>query len=99
MFFVLFWSGKDCLSASNYLGGSFINMTSTPAGLMLKLDSGLPTNCTGTPYDWMLIRAENKTMIALLLTMYTSGKKGAVVYTSGIMSSGFCEINQYDPVE
>jgi hypothetical protein len=96
---IIVFGGENCFSAVDYLQGNIINMTSGPSGLMLKLDSGVPTNCAGTPYGWMLIRAENKIMAAVVLTMYASGKRGATVYTTAVAAGGFCEINQFDPIE
>jgi hypothetical protein len=86
-------------AADTYIQGNVTNLTSIPGGLLIMLDSGVPTNCTGTPSGWMLIRAADKTMIAMALTMFAMGKKNAVVYTSGILGSGYCEIGQYDPTE
>ncbi len=86
-------------AADTYLTGNITNLTSTGGGLLIMLDSGIPVNCTGTPYNWLLIRAENKAMIALTLTMYSLGKKNATVYTNPVTPGSFCEINQYDPSE
>lgn len=97
--FLMVSGGKNCFAAANYLQGNIVNITSGPSGLMLMLDSGVPANCAGTPYGWMLIRAENKIMAAVVLTMYASGKRGATVYTTAVAAGGFCEINQFDPIE
>lgn len=100
VFFVLMALGsKSSFSAVDYLQGNIVDMTSTKSGLMLKIDSGFPGNCAGTPFGWMLIRSENKPMIALVLSMYAYGKRAAVVYTSPAVGGGFCEINQFDPIE
>ena len=90
---------RPTYAADVWLTGNVTNMTSHAGGLLLILDSGVPTNCQGTQYGWMLIKAENKVMIALLLTMYAMGKKTATVYTSAIGANAYCEINQFDPVE
>ena len=63
------------------------------------MDSGIPGNCQGTPYGWMLIKEANKTMISVTLTMWATGKRGATIYTAGIDSTGYCIINQLDPGE
>jgi len=97
--FVIVFGGANCFAATNHLQGNVVNITSGPAGLMLTLDSGVPSNCAGTPYGWMLIRAENKIMAAVVLTMYAYGKRGATVYTTAAAAGGFCEINQFDPIE
>jgi hypothetical protein len=89
-----------CYSADAYIGGNVTNITSIPAGLLVMLDSGTPTNCKISPYSWMLIKAENKTMIAVALAMFSMGNKGVVVYTNPPPGAGaFCEISQYDPIE
>ena len=86
-------------AADTYVVGNITNVTSYPGGMLIMMDNGVPTNCIGTPSGWMLIRSENKTMIAMALTMLAMGKRNAAVYTSGILSSGYCEIGQYDPTE
>lgn len=86
-------------AADHYLSGTIVNVTTTASGLMVMLDNGIPTNCQGTPYNWMLIKEENKTMISMVLAMWASGKKTATVYTAGITPGSYCEITQLDPVD
>lgn len=86
-------------AADHYLSGNIINVTATASGLMIMLDTGIPTNCQGTPYNWMLIKEENKTMISTALAMWASGKKTATVYTAGMSHGSYCEITQLDPSE
>lgn len=86
-------------AADHYLSGNIINVTTTANGLMIMLDTGIPTNCQGTPYNWMLIKEQNKTMTSLALAMWASGKKAATVYTAGIIPGSYCEIVQLDPVD
>lgn len=86
-------------AADNYLSGTIVNVTTTTSGLMVMMDTGIPTNCQGTPYNWMLIKEENKTMISMALAMWASGKKTATVYTAGIAPGSYCEIIQLDPVD
>ena len=64
---------------------------------MIRLDAGVPTNCTGTPYGWMLIREGNKTMVAAALMAWHTGNRGVTVYTDAITPGNFCHINQFDP--
>jgi hypothetical protein len=92
-------ASASCFAEDTYLSGTVTNLTSITSGILLKLDTGLPTNCIGSPWGWMLIRAENRPMTALLLTMYASGRKRATVYTVGVTQTGYCEISQYDPEE
>ncbi|UDF35480.1 UNVERIFIED_ORG: hypothetical protein LHJ69_23530 [Shinella sp. XGS7] len=86
-------------AADSYQHGNIYDTTSIAQGLMIRIESGPPGNCAGTPQGWMLIKSEHKAMMALALLMLASGKRGVVVYTMGIGSSGFCEINQLDPIE
>lgn len=86
-------------AADYYLSGNIINITTTTGGLMIMLDSGIPTNCKGTPYNWLLVKEENKTMISMALTMWASGKKGLTVYTAALNPGSYCEIIQIDPYE
>jgi hypothetical protein len=85
------------LAGPYYLGGNVSNMTTTAQGVYIMLDSGVPENCKGTPYGWMVIREANKTMAAAVLAMWASGRRGATVYTSGIDGTGYCIINQVHP--
>ncbi len=85
------------IAESNYLGGNFSNITSAGVGLMIMLDSGIPTNCAGTPYNWILIKEENKTMIALAMTMWAKKETCATVYTAPVGGSGYCTVTQLDP--
>lgn len=83
---------------SNYVRGTITSYTTTTDGLMLMTDGGIPTNCTGTPYGWLLIPEANKTMIATALTMLTTGNKTATFYTGGIVGpTSFCVIIQVEP--
>ncbi|MBT9495572.1 MAG: hypothetical protein IV107_25150 [Paucibacter sp.] len=86
-------------AADSYIGGTIVDTTSIPAGLMIRLDTGMPTNCANSPHGWMLIKSEHKAMLTLAMLMIATGKKGVVVYTNGVGSSGFCEIGQFDPFE
>lgn len=86
-------------AADYYLSGNVINITTTTSGLMIMLDSGIPTNCQGTPSNWMLIKEENKTMISMALAMWASGKKGLTVYTTTVNPGSYCELIQLDPNE
>ena len=96
---VLIAGGARAQVQDSYVTGTIIDTTSTPAGYLIRLDSGRPTNCNGAPFGWMLIKSENKTVMATAMMMFALGKKTATVYTIGIGSSGHCEVNQYDPVE
>lgn len=86
-------------AADHYLSGNIINITTTASGLMIMLDSGILTNCQGTPSNWMLIKEENKTMVSMALAMWGTGKKSIVVYTSPVKPGWYCEVTQLDPNE
>ena len=83
-------------AANNYRSGSIINISSTAQGLMIMLDSPVPDNCQGTPYNWLLIPEQNKTMISLTMALWLSGKKSFTVYTAN-RASGYCEVIQVHP--
>lgn len=87
----------EALAADSYLGGNISNITSHAGGLMVMLDTGVPTNCAGVGYDWMTIPEANKTMIATALLAWQLGR-GVTVYTNAL-SGGVCTINQFDPAE
>lgn len=92
-----------CVSANaevfpTYASGNISNTSSVKGGLIVMLDVGVPTNCTGSPYGWMLIPEANKAMMATALTMWITGKRAATVYTDGYTGNGFCVVNQIDPV-
>ena len=91
--------GAQAQVQAAYVTGTVVDTTSTPAGYLIRLDAGRPTNCNGAPYGWMLIKSENKAMMATAMLMFALGKKTATVYTTGIGPSGHCEVDQYDPVE
>jgi len=95
---VLAFSSQLANSAEHYQSGAIKNITSTPAGLMIMMDSGLPSNCEGTPFGWMLIEQKNTTMISVVLAAWASNNKSGTVYTSGRPNgTGYCIVNQFDP--
>jgi len=65
--------------------------------MLIMMDAGVPDNCQGTPYNWMLIEETHKTMLSVALAMWSTGKKSAVVYTTGLDGTGYCIIGQLDP--
>ena len=93
----IIFASTAVLSASHYKSGNIINITSYSAGMLIKLDSGAPANCLGTPNDWLLIKEENKTMISVALSMWATGKTWAIVYTDPYAGSGYCVVKQLDP--
>jgi hypothetical protein len=100
---ILFLSIALCFSsvsysAESYLTGNVVNITAVEQGMLIMLDTGVPTHCEGTPYNWMLIKQEHTVMISVTLAMWMSGRKTFTVYTKGRPSS-FCEVGQIDPAE
>lgn len=64
--------------------------TSNAQGLLVQVSGGLPTNCTGTPYGWILIPEANKTMVSLTLTAIAQNRQ-VKVFTNGIpQGQTFC---------
>jgi hypothetical protein len=85
-------------AADYYQYGRINNITTTTDGLMLTLDSGLPTRCTGTPYGWMLVPQASRTMVATVLALWLSGTREVTVYVNEyVAGNGYCTINQVDP--
>lgn len=83
----------------NYQHGNIKNLTAVTDGIMIMLDSGLPDNCLGTPYGWMLVKEEHQAITAVILSAWASGNKLGTVYTSGRENGkGYCLIDQYDPM-
>ncbi len=85
-------------SAESYQTGTITNITTLPEGVLLMLDAGPPTNCIGTPYNWMLVPEANKTMVAAVFMMWMSGQRRVTVYTATpYTGNGFCKLGQVDP--
>ena len=62
------------------------------------LDTGVPENCEGTPYGWMLIKQEYTSMSSVVLAVWTANKKSGTVYTTSRHNGvGYCIVNQFDP--
>jgi hypothetical protein len=87
------------LAADTHVSGTISNISGRTDGLLIMIDPDrkVPDNCTGTPYNWMLIPEDEKTMISVALTVWTMGR-GATVYTN-TRTSGYCIVNQIDPFE
>ena len=67
--------------------------------ILITVDAGVPTNCTGTFSGWMAITSASKLMQAFVTGLWMRGDaadKSMVFYTTGIGASGFCEISQID---
>jgi hypothetical protein len=87
-------------SAENYLYGHISNVTFSNDEIWIMLDTGVPTNCVGTPYNWMSIVAQDKAMQGFVLGLWMRGDESQVamtVYTTGKSASGMCLIASIDP--
>ncbi|ELV8553685.1 hypothetical protein QNE49_001318 [Vibrio fluvialis] len=100
----LFWClmlslfSMGSFAADGYLNGKIINLTVTTSGIMIMMDAGIPSNCAGTPYGWMLIKQEHTALTSVVLATWASGNKSGTVYTSGREEDvGYCLIHQFDP--
>jgi hypothetical protein len=85
-----------------YQFGRIINVTYVEDVMLIRLDTGLPGNCAGTPYGWMMIPSTSKPMIAFVTGLLLRGDLASIpvgVYTSGLGSAGYCQIGQIDPAE
>jgi hypothetical protein len=79
--------------------GHITRVTYVTDHLMIMLDSGPPADCSATPFGWMMVAAANKPMAAWVTGLWMRGTASQVaisVYTSGIDSTGFCQIYQLD---
>jgi hypothetical protein len=107
---VVFSAGLFCaptaLAASYSETGHIVAMSvvdgngGPPNGVVISLDSGLPDNCSGTPFGWMWVPAGSSVIAAYVLGLWLSGNAPSVsvtVYTSGLSSNGFCQVTQVQP--
>lgn len=86
-------------AAPNNISGTISGFTSvsvaagvpTP-GILVRISGGLPDNCIGTAYGWLLIPEANKAMMATAL-LAKATNKSVTVFTSGL-NGGFCTVIQ-----
>lgn len=82
----------------NYQFGKISDITVTAAGVMVKMDSGLPDNCAGTPFGWMLIEQKYTALTSVVLAAWAAQRMNGGVYTIGRPNgAGYCLIDQFDP--
>jgi len=82
---------------SHYISGTISNLTVTTQGIMIMVSGGLPDNCLGSPWGWMLIKQENTALTAVVLASWVKGSTQGTFYTSAAVSSRYCTVNQFDP--
>jgi hypothetical protein len=93
-------AGPSMAGPSHQLG-RINNITVAADDVLIKLDSGLPDNCAGTNFGWMLIPSTSKALKALVLALWARGDMSSTsvtAYTDALVGS-YCHINQIDPVE
>jgi hypothetical protein len=82
-----------------YVSGRINDVTSTTAGLMIRMDdNGVPTLCGNPANGWMLIPQSSSAMIGVFLSYWAAGKKNFVVYADPV-SGSYCTIGQLDPAD
>jgi len=83
----------------NYETGHITRVSFNTDYILITVDAGVPTNCTGTFSGWMAIPSASKVMQAFVTGLWMRGDaadKSMVFYTTGIGATGFCEISQID---
>lgn len=83
-----------------YQQGRIYDVTVAGNTMLIRLDTGIPDNCNGSPYGWMQVPEANKVMQSFVLGLWLRGDAAqttVVVYTSGVPAGGYCQINQIDP--
>lgn len=85
-------------AAESWQTGNIVDVSAVPQGMLIKLDTGLPTNCAGASYGWMLVPESNRVMVATTLALWLSGKRHVDVYTVPVVDS-LCVVNQVDARE
>lgn len=85
----------------NYQEGRITNVSVVGTSVLVMLDTGMPTNCTGSPNGWMEVTEDKKAMQSLVLGIWMRGTAAAVnvtVYTDARTGGGWCKITQIDPI-
>jgi hypothetical protein len=79
--------GASSVATAADVTGRISQVSSLPEGLLLMLEAGsIPSNRSGTPYNWLLIPEGNKTMIAVALLAQAEGRT-VTVYSSGVFAT------------
>jgi hypothetical protein len=93
-------AGAPGHAAATYQDGYISNVTFTANTVLIMLSSGVPDNCTGAPYGWMMVPVDDKLMQGFVLGLWMRGDASQIVlrvFTSTYGGSGYCQINQIDP--
>jgi hypothetical protein len=84
-------------AANGYISGHIVSSTFVGDAIYIKVDAGLPDNCAGSPFGWMVIPASAKPMAAYVIGLKLRGDLSqplVTVYTTGRDASGYCQIDQ-----
>jgi hypothetical protein len=90
-------SANPAIAGPDYISGVITNYTAIAGGLLIMFDSGIPDNCAGTPYNWIIIAETDKTMLAMALMRISQDNMQAAVYSNGQRYLGFCRAIQFNP--
>jgi hypothetical protein len=86
-------------AGATYQSGHITRVAYATNGVLIMLDAGPPTNCSATPYGWMMMAPQYTAMISWVTGLWFQGTAASVqvtLYTTGIDSTGYCQINQID---
>lgn len=84
----------------SYQTGRIADVTVAGNTMLLRLDTGMPDNCAGTPFGWLQVPEASKVMQAFVLGVWMRGdaaQTSVTVYTDARTGGGYCQINQIDP--
>jgi hypothetical protein len=90
---------RPAFAFDNYQFGHISRVSFVPNAVLIMLDNGIPTNCTGTPAGWLMINASSGPIVAFVTGLWMRGDASQIqlaVYTGGIDSTGFCQVSQID---
>jgi hypothetical protein len=86
-------------AGAGYQSGHISRVSYTTGGVLIMMDSGPPTNCSATPFGWMMIAPQYTALIAWVTGLWFQGTAASVqvtLYTAGIDGTGYCQISQID---
>jgi len=85
---------------ATYISGHISDVTFIRDAVYLRVDAGLPGNCSATSYGWIRVPPENKPISSFILALWARGDAASVVvtvYTDAVDGTGYCSVNQLDP--
>jgi hypothetical protein len=93
-------STRPAYAYENYQVGHITRVSYVTSGILIMIDNAVPTNCTGTPYGWLMISSSSTSMMAFVTGLWMRGDAAQVsvtIYTGGIDSTtGYCQVGQID---